>query len=50
VLHTYKSGALRLEPKLQSIFAMVILEMGSHDHLSGLALNRDSPDVSLPGI
>jgi hypothetical protein len=29
-LHTCKAGTLPLEPHLQSIFALVILEMGSH--------------------
>jgi hypothetical protein len=44
-----KACALHLEPHLQSIFALVILGMESHElFLSRLASKRDPPDLSLP--
>jgi hypothetical protein len=44
-----KAGALPLEPHLQSIFALVIFGDGLFvSYLPGLALNCNSPDLSLP--
>jgi hypothetical protein len=42
-LYSCKAGALTLEPH----FALVMLEMGLENYLPGLALNHDSPNLSL---
>jgi hypothetical protein len=44
----FQAGTLLLEPHFQSTFALVILEMRSYELLAELALNLDSPNLSLP--
>jgi hypothetical protein len=46
-LGTCKADALLLEPHLQSIFALVVLEMGLANYLLRLASNHDPSDISL---
>jgi hypothetical protein len=47
-LHTCKAGTLLLEPQLQSIFALVILEMGSHELFAQTNLEQQPPYLSFP--
>jgi hypothetical protein len=48
VLCSCKASALTLEPHLQSIFALVILEMASCELFAQACFRPDPPDVSLP--
>jgi hypothetical protein len=47
-LYTSKACVLTLDPYLQSIFALVILEMGLLKLFAQLALNHNPPNLSLP--
>jgi hypothetical protein len=47
-LSACKAGTLLLEPHLQSIFAVIILEMGLENYLLGLASNCSPPNYSFP--
>jgi hypothetical protein len=47
-LHAYKGGALLLETHLQSIFALVIVEMDFSNYLPSLASHHVPPDFRLP--
>jgi hypothetical protein len=48
-LCTCKGGVLPLEPCLQSILLWLIWRWVLKNYLPGLALNFDSPNLSLPG-